>query len=1322
MTQHHRPHSHRSARALALAALAALAGGAHAQVATTPANTYSYSRTSSFTYYPNGLLESETVEPGIPDLAVVTTYTYNGYGNKTSVSTANVAEASAAARFDTRTASADYGAHVVTIGSVSVAVPAGAFATTATNALGHSETRTYDPRFGTALRLTGPNGLVTAYEYDDFGRATKETRADGTYSATFYCIVSGRGLSTSSNSSACGASTTALSGNAAEIPEDAVSYVQTQAFTAAKLPNGPATRVYKDRAGRTVREIGESFDGDGQPTNRRYVAKDTGYDVYGVAVMVTQPYFFGAGASTVGGGSNTVGLTRTRVDALGRVIQVDVSDPDGNADGTDIAGRTIRVARTQVQYEGLATTTTNPKGQTRKEEKNADGRVVRFTDAYGAELLHQHDAFGNLVLTKDALGNVVRVGYDIRGRKIQMVDPDTGTWTYAYDALGQLKEQRSPTQAAAGTRTAMVYDKLGRMTQRVEPEYTSNWYYDKRFDGTLCMEAVSGYTGAGKGRLCETRTSHGVTKTYAYDNKGRPTAARTDISSGPSFGSALAYDPATGRLASQIYPSGLMTVYGYTPSGFLSELRLSTAVTVGGTKLGSNALLWRAGAVNAWGKPEGQTLGAGTAAVTSRAVYDPASGRLEALRAGTGGGTEVLSQDYTWDSLGRLTARSDANGDGNTGAVSETFVYDRLNRLTQYGVAAPMVPGDERLVQMHYNALGNLLYKSDVGNYEYAGAGSARPHAVRQIVGSSFGTVSYGYDASGNATSADGQKWRSIAYTSFNLPDSNTGLGGAGGYPRYTWQYDEAHQRIKETRVTGGATRTTWYQHPDNQGGLAFETESVGGSTSHRHYLSAGTHTVVIVTGGALPAPAGTGLAPGPLATVTATKLEVWHKDHLGSLITTTDHTGKVTARYAYDPYGKRRYTSGQYDAFGTLVVDWAGSGAGTDRGFTGHEHLDDVGVVHMNGRIFDPVIGRFLQGDPMIQAPGELQNYDRYGYCLSAPLGCTDPSGYSWLSRAWKKLWHNEVFRAVASIAVAVYAPGLLQSYAELATGSLANAAAAGFLSGAVSSGSLQVALQGSFSASVFFGVGEIVGNAGLTPKGTIDSVEKFAGSVALHGVAGCVTSAASGGKCGSGAISAAFSKAALPISAGLGDGLERGIAHAIIGGTASVLGGGKFANGATTGAFSYLFNQLQHPSFDPGAYLAEKYQEALQAWGKALDQVYGTWGDVSLMVLGGPIGAEASAGRTIYVIGRQGDTAIAAAWEGHEVLATSGWTLAKQDAWTASIIEQRGTVYLASPLTKDNLWNYARNEISVFAREVKQFIGAGYRKVGDYLVPPPK
>src|SRR5207302_7150550 len=73
---------------------------------------------------------------------------------------------------------------------------------------------------------------------------------------------------------------------------------------------------------------------------------------------------------------------------------------------------------------------------------------------------------------------------------------------------------------------------------------------------------------------------------------------------------------------------------------------------------------------------------------------------------------------------------------------------------------------------------------------------------------------------------------------------------------------------------------------------------------------------------------------------------------------------------------------------------------ANTSRGFAGHEMLDAFGLVHMNGRLYDPLTGRFLSADPVVQELDNLQNLNRYSYVLNNPLSMTDPSGFSFLGK----------------------------------------------------------------------------------------------------------------------------------------------------------------------------------------------------------------------------------------------------------------------------------------------------------------------------------
>ena len=117
--------------------------------------------------------------------------------------------------------------------------------------------------------------------------------------------------------------------------------------------------------------------------------------------------------------------------------------------------------------------------------------------------------------------------------------------------------------------------------------------------------------------------------------------------------------------------------------------------------------------------------------------------------------------------------------------------------------------------------------------------------------------------------------------------------------------------------------------------------------------------------------------------------------------------SGTLVARYRYDPWGKQ-----------TLVT---GTNA-TDRGYTGHEMLDD-GLVHMNGRVYDPLIARFISADPYVQDPGASQSYNRYSYLWDNPMTGADPSGYFRLFGKKWSWWRDTVVKPVVAAWVGYYA-----------------------------------------------------------------------------------------------------------------------------------------------------------------------------------------------------------------------------------------------------------------------------------------------------------
>lgn len=1180
-----------------LLALAVLLPSAASAQSTIPGT-----RQSSFEYYEasdgakQGLLKRERLEPNNPELCVVTSYEYDERGNKKKATVTNCAgvAADSPAKFEPRESATDFGAadrlQAITQGAgtagggsaTTVKQPLGLIPHTLTNAMGHQEQREHDPRFGILTRLIGPNGLPTSWVVDDFGRKLKELRPDNTSTVYWHCLYkadsSGRPQIDPENTT----NTVHPQGSCpdpTDAPIGAVSMVQSASYAADGSTQISAfVRVYADRLGRTVRTVTQGFDGIEQPSVNLagLIATDVVYTAAGATRIQSQPYFLATGASVTGSGGGGRGQTETQYDALGRPTRVD----------------TTGVSYQEFTYAGLETRQKNDKGQVRTEVRAVSGQVLLITDANGGQLVQQHDAFDNLIETRDALKNRVVISYDTRGRKIGLKDPDAGLTTYLYNALGELRWQQTANQRAKGATvgTEMAYDLLGRMIERKAQEFTARWSYDRYLDDA----AGSSTCNLGKGKLCEARTNlaggnagESTNRRWVYDNLGRPASSSTRLSpNGVVMNTQLAYQPNTGRLASQTYPSGLQLGYDYTGLGFLHKVQLMTAVTISplpnsqgqtaaGVNLGSGSVLWQAKAVNAWGKVEQQALGNG---IVNSASFEPATGRILELAAGTvAQARSVQHMAYAWDSLGNLRTRTDHVGivDNGvpSGAISEVFTHgDPLNRLTQYEVQAAAIAGGARVVKLQYNALGMLLSKSDVGNYHYPHQGpeAVRPHAIQRLTRLDGQVVSYGHDANGSLVSADGGKYRSVGYTSFNLPDSSQGLQGPAG--TYTWVYDESHARVSETRVTAQGTRITYHLHPDNQGGLGFERElGPNGEVSNRHYLSAGGQAfAVLVTTGTLVASPQPGLA--------AVKLEYWHKDHLGSLVATTDHQGTVTARYAYDPFGKRRQVNGQYDPFGTLVVDWSATvNHGTDRGFTGHEHLDDVGVVHMNGRIFDPELGLFMQADPFVQDPTDLQNFNRYGYCLNNPLGCTDPSGF--FSQKFLKLMDPlGIKKAIARTnfgyqlgRVAISVASSWCAWAAPVCNGAGQAAWAGY-AGATGTDQERIGWQAGISTAGNLVIGE------FTKSG---SFSNFAAHVAW----GCIEAKESGGNCADGAKGAAVSELMNKVVPTYGDPKNNyfdrsvnALIRAAAGGLVSLASGGDFGQGARSAAYAYLYNWLLH------------------------------------------------------------------------------------------------------------------------------------------------
>ncbi|PWQ95271.1 hypothetical protein DKT75_13080 [Leucothrix arctica] len=119
-------------------------------------------------------------------------------------------------------------------------------------------------------------------------------------------------------------------------------------------------------------------------------------------------------------------------------------------------------------------------------------------------------------------------------------------------------------------------------------------------------------------------------------------------------------------------------------------------------------------------------------------------------------------------------------------------------------------------------------------------------------------------------------------------------------------------------------------------------------------------------------------------------------KDYLGSVDTIVDSNNKKVAKLSFSSWGERRGDT--WSPLNTIQYNSMLAGINKEsvkRGFTGHEHDDEVGLINMGGRLYDAKIGRFISADPHVQAPSDTQSYNRYSYVKNNPLSYTDPSGY---------------------------------------------------------------------------------------------------------------------------------------------------------------------------------------------------------------------------------------------------------------------------------------------------------------------------------------
>lgn len=909
-------------------------------------------------------------------------------------------------------------------------------------------------------------------------------------------------------------------------------------------------------------------------------------------------------------------------DALGREVRTEIEDFNGTVVKTNEYDALGRIKRSSDPY------LLNETPFYHSYEYDAMGRIIQDREDCGQEIIYDYSLPRKITIrdvhgrtkskTIDALkresivednGGLISYGYntqlkmesitsgglttsfkyDIHGNRIALNDPNAGVLNTEYNEADQIVEHTD----SKGNHTRYIYDFLNRLSQKI----ISHKATGKREKITYTYQ--DDIQRNGFGLVSVESSDQGTSMEYLYDQYNR-IITKSEIIKGRLFQTNFRYD-SKGNLKVVSYPNGFEIENVYDVFGNFYQVK--------NFKTGS--VLYTLKKKDAYDRERIAVLGNTSNGGITVPVFDPSNitgscGLVSKIEYSAcnqqmdisieqplkvmgmppmamGAPRKLWHYSYNIEkTTGNILSREDA-----IKGLKEQFTYDALDRLTQV-LDAKGVP----VLSMDYADNGNILTKSDIGEYRYKWfSRNTKEHAVKYI-------KSYCEEFNRFACKDE----QNIVYNGYNQPISIMQgeyqmnlLYGTDEQRNYHELYTYTGKIVGVNEIESSTvphpTPTSNNVHPlTGTGKLIKEKFYAEGYEKIIDHVKSTEFDYNYVSG-----PFG---IFGVNITNQTTKAEQFYfiqKDHLGSVMALIDECGNIHNEYAYDVWGNRRnpYTwnpdfikskpsnvdpitgwweeplnnnGGETESPPMEFPDFCEPDYGflIDRGYTGQEQYDYFNLVNLNARLYDPEIGRMLSPDNFVGAPDQTQNYNRYTYAFNNPMKYTDVDG-----------------NYPVLIAAAIGAGLSAFSYA-MEVGFSSNWT---FKSWDWGSFFLNVGI-GALSGTSSFGIGQIT-------HGITNTVQATLLSAYAHGFAQGTFSTLTGGD-----FITSFLTATL--TSGAGSGLDQLLKGAPVGKVAKMVGvtaltagaleqiqGGNFFKGLAKGAIIGLLNHSGQKLVEPTEYM---------------------------------------------------------------------------------------------------------------------------------------